>query len=272
MQELTERQIEYLLLYATWPGYQYGLSEAAVRFGVTKPTAFRVVEILAKRGYLTREGHGGVAITDAGRAYVEPLLEPLARVTAWLVSAVGLPPEQAERDARRMIVFLDPETISAILGRYERAGNRPETDGAPGARLRPGLADGAYPVNFRVLKKGTADQRSMGDEGFVHPAELRVTAGRAALHMTPRYIVQPAGGKKHRPEQRGILEQLWYREGETWQRSALGEDGTFPIPLSAVMDEGGRVRVRLRVSIGLLKMPESEADIVFSPEGLWTVQ
>lgn len=78
---------------------------------------------------------------------------------------------------------------------------------------------------------------------------------------------------RYRPQKKfhlhGILEKMWYRTQGGWREAAAEEDGRRRIPGAAVRcrqtDEGtvGTVQIRARASVGMLGMPESEADIVF---------
>lgn len=118
--QLTAKQIEYLLLLATWRGYDYSISKAANRFGVRLPTASRMVDILCENGGLIKESSGLIQLTEESMGIIRPLLQPLNRLTVWLESDVGLPPHQAEQEAQRMIVSLELDSITSML-RYVNA-------------------------------------------------------------------------------------------------------------------------------------------------------
>lgn len=118
--QLTAKQIEYLLLFATWRGYDYSISKAANRFGVRLPTASRMVDILCENGGLIKEISGLIQLTEESMGIIRPLLQPLNRLTVWLESDVGLPPHQAEQEAQRMIVSLELDSITSML-RYVNA-------------------------------------------------------------------------------------------------------------------------------------------------------
>mgnify|MGYP004568803969 CR=1 FL=1 len=122
--QLTAKQIEYLLLFATWHGYDYSISEAANRFGVRLPTASRMVDILCENGCLIKESSGLIQLTEESMGIIRPLLHPLNRLTVCLESDVGLPPRQAEQEARRMIVSLEPDSITSMR-RYVNAAKTP---------------------------------------------------------------------------------------------------------------------------------------------------
>ena len=259
MNKLSPRQMEYLLLFATWRGYDYGVSEAAVRFGVTKATVSRMVDILCENGYLKRD-RGLMLTTESGRVLVEPLIHPLRRLTAWLESGVGLTPHLAEQEARRMVTALEPETVSAMLKTVESNEEKQVPERKP---IR--LADGEYAVGFQVLKKGTTES-SMGDGGFEHPARRRCAGADSTFLLRPRRVAKLSRSATGRRMVKGILDQLWYWDAETWKESQR-QDGGFVLP-QETLDETGKLRVRLRASVGMLFMPESEADIVFHLEDL----
>ena len=78
----------------------------------------------------------------------------------------------------------------------------------------------------------------------------------------------------YKPDRRkameGILQRLWYQVDGNWYESSRLEDGRFEIPDSALYVKKdaqqyvGTVRIKARATVGLRKMPESEADVVFN--------
>lgn len=256
--QLTAKQIEYLLLFATWHGYGYSISEAANRFGVRLPTASRMVDILYENGCLIKESSGLIQLTDEGMEIIRPLLKPLNRLTIWLESDVGLPPCQAEQEARRMIVSLEPDSITAML-RYVNAGKTPLRKKSAERKIK--LSPGSYSVDFKVLKKGTQN-KSMGDSGFAHPAQLLCTeSGTCLFQLVSRPIIHPVG-KGEKKQTQGVLDRLWYWNENAWVECVHNDYGVYQLPVFA-LSGNGKIRIRLRTSVGLLVMPESEADIVF---------
>lgn len=263
MKQLTQRQEEYLLLFADRDGKCKGISEAAELFQVSKPTAFNMSEALEERGLIVKSSFGEIRLTESGWAYISSRLEYLYTLIEWLESDLGLPPLLAEQEARRMVVVLAPETVAAMAQRWKK--KRTEVLMSSADELLPELAPGRYIVPFQVCRSGSREL-SMGDMGFLKPARLIREADRSLFLLSPKSI-------RYRPKKRsrmdGILEKMWYRTAESWKEAVIGEDGSRQIPGAAVVfcedSEGktGTVHIRARASVGILGMPESEADIVF---------
>ena len=124
MKQLTQRQEEYLLLFADRDGKCKGISEAAELFQVSKPTAFNMSEALEERGLIVKSSFGEIRLTESGWAYISSRLEYLYTLIEWLESDLGLPPLLAEQEARRMVVVLAPETVAAVAQRWKKSEQR----------------------------------------------------------------------------------------------------------------------------------------------------
>lgn len=116
-------------------------------------------------------------------------------------------------------------------------------------------------MDFKDLKKDT-QKKSMGDRGFAHPTQLLCTeSGTCLFQLVSRPIIHPVGkgGKK---QTRGVLDRLWYWNENAWVECVHNDYGVYQLTVFA-LSENGKIWIRLRTSVGLLVMPESEADITF---------
>ena len=276
--KLTERQEEYLLFFAARHGMGKGVSDVAQNFGVSKASASVACTALAKWGMILKPEQGGVVVTDQGWDYIQEKLWIARKVTNCLTEKLGLLPYEAESEARKMAVSLQTKTIEAMLQAWgysdvpsarqlngkKSISQEQSTDGVKEGQLKQ-LGYGSYQVAFEVRKVGKRE-RSMGDRGFLKPAELSFQEDYSAFYLrTSKFSYQPL----HRKLLSGTLERLWYQIGDTWHESCETEGGYYTIPLEAVRylwDEDGpmgQIRIRARASVGLRKMPESEADLTF---------
>ena len=263
MKKLTSRQEEYLFLFADRDGRGKGISEAAEQFRVSKPTAFSISGALEERGMIEKGSFGEIRLTERGWSYIAPKLDSLNVLTEWLECGLGLPPVVAEQEARRMVVNLLPETVSAMTDSWRR--QREEYPAGEEDTRLSGLAAGLWSVPFRVCRPGSGEL-SMGDLGFRKPALLVKEEESSFFLLCPQNV-------KYRPQKRshlqGILEKLWYRTSGGWREAEVSGDGSRRIPGAAVLcretEEGltGTVSIRARASVGMLGMPESEAEVVF---------
>lgn len=259
---LTERQKEYLLLFAQRNGQSKCISEAAETFQVSKPAAFSVTESLKTQGMIEKGERGEIWLTPEGWLQIQDELRHQQELMVWLTTGLGMTPARAEQEARRMAVFLAPEVLDAIIGQW-RPKEAAHASDWPDKTWE--LPPGCYEVPFLVCKKDSREA-SMGDRGFQKPAELLQEENGCTLRLCAKSI-------QYKPERkkplRGSLDRMWYRKDEVWYESEKDADGGYPIPGSAIrMETGpdgpvGIVRIRARASVGILGMPESEADIVF---------
>lgn len=266
MESITSRQAEFLLFFAARAGKNASITAAAEKFGVTKPTVCRISAALETMEFIQKNSGGEVRLTEKGTAYIRPLQEREGGVSQWLISTMGLSPDLAEAEARKIVVELHHDTVSAILEAWER--QRQSMPALPQSPLFGHLQPGAYPVPFFVQKKHAAE-RSMGDSGFRKPAILVRRRDDVQLRLFTREL-------EYRPAQRiktcyGTLERLWYRCGGVWVEAATGKDGSFLLPACAITlrgEYGGCVAIRVRATVEQWAMPESEADLILDLSGL----
>lgn len=259
MAQLTERQLEYLLVFSTRDGEKKSISEAAELLGVSKPTAFSVTEALAAQNMIIKGEHGEVRLTEEGWTFLGDKPRQFDKLFEWMTVGLGLTPAYAEHQARKMVATLDGGAIGAIIADWECPIEQ-KTDCFLSDR-----APGGYAVPFRVCKKDT-DDISMGDRGFSKPAGVVRTKNRSFIYLEPKEIEYKAGKRKR---MLGRLDRLWYRLGNSWCEAEEGKNHSFMLPGAAVFyrERKGRkigvLRIRARASVGMLGMPESEADVTF---------
>ena len=279
--KLTERQEEYLLYLAARGERGSGITEVAQTFGVSKASASVACTAIERYGMIMKPEHTSITLTSKGRDYIAEKLALAREVATCLTEKLGIPPVEAESEARKIVVTLQRETVDLMINSWKY----PETmfHSSPDAmglfkrvyeshvskeQLRDPfetLERGAYQVPFSVLKKGTREL-SMGDRGFLKPAELvHEEQDKMFYFRASRFSYKPM----HRKLLDGLLERLWYQIGEAWYESKETEEGFFKIPEEAVRfyqdinGVVGLIRIRARASVGLRKMPESEADLTF---------
>lgn len=261
---MTDRQEECLLIFAERDREGRCISSASEILGVSKATISHLSVSLERQGYVRKSRYGEVELTDLGRAHVAPQLEKMQRLEKWLEISLGLSPKTAEQEARRMVISMAPEIVDGIIRLGGTDLNVPPPEQANGffEALRPGT----YQVPFRLCKTGTGEC-SMGDRGFRKPAILVRSETSCAFLLYPVKLQYRTSLKSH--IYTGELKRLWRRSGGSWYEVPAQEDGGYSLPASAVRcEEGpegrmGHVHVRVRTTVSLVKMPESEADLVF---------
>lgn len=263
MAEMTERQREYLLLFAARNGLDRSISEASEVFGVSKPSVLSVAGALERCGMLHKSRFGEMNLTEKGWETIRTQYDQQRTLTRWLMTTLSLTPIDAEHEARRMVVTLRPDTLDKLVERLCPA--KKEAD--VGAAKLLDCPSGLYEVPFR-LQKHDSKELSMGHKGFCQPALFELGEGHCAirlrpkpLHYQPRHAMQMLDG---------LLDRLWYCHKTVWYEAMKDVEGAFILPGGALrMVEGGGthtavLRIRARASVGLFRMPESEADFVFA--------
>ena len=265
MYELTERQEEYLLLMSEYYSNGCSLTEAAAHFGVSKPSAYKFVKRLEEIGYLRRNPvDRAIIITEAGKAHVGKKPGLVRQVSHWLRASTAMSSSEAVNQARAMVASLEPRIIRALLSNWKKLiileGAKPDLTGKT-------LANGAYSIDF-AMNKVNSNTLSHGDRGLEKPATLLKNNEVCDIILRPTEIKR---NMKSFPRTKGYLEKMWYFSHEKWHECHIENGELFRLPyssLTAFKRDGKwagviRIRVRVRLNRGLLKMPESEADLTF---------
>lgn len=257
MEQLTPRQEEYLLLFATLNGNERFISDAATYFQVSKPTVSSIITALIKHGVLQKTNWGELALTKSGESYIAKKLGQWSKLSDWLREELGLTPLQAEKDARCMVSTLPQATIEAMLTvctEHKKPQFRSDEHEAE-------LLSREVPFN---LYKKDGITLSMGNKGFEKPAVLHRQNGNLWIEL---HAMQIKYNHKKRLRLQGKLERFWYNSDGKWLEVAEGENGVYCVPFTAVShhtgDDCATLTIRARATVGIFTMPESEANIVF---------
>ena len=117
---MTNRQEEYLLLFAVRSSSGGCIANASEEFGVSKATASHLSTALEELGMIRKSDYGRIELTELGYAQIMEKLNRAKELETWMVSGLGLAPNLAEHEARRMVVTLKPETVEAIIRDWEQ--------------------------------------------------------------------------------------------------------------------------------------------------------
>lgn len=266
MKELTSRQEEYLLFFSTLQGNKKCISDASNQFKVSKPTVFNVVETLEELGLLIKGSGGEINFTQLGLDYIEPKLKRCKVLQKWLESDLGLPPIVSEFEARKILVTLNDDTVLAMLR------NISENKMKKNLKVRKSnfhnLKNGDYEVPFNVYKNDKSTI-SMGDRGFVKPAIFRKVDGEVQVLLFDHKLNYVS---KKRNKLQGKLDRLWYTSKNKWYEAEISSSNCYIIMEEALSFNNDKnnceLKIRARATVGNLKMPESEAIIIFDLKDL----
>lgn len=263
MQKITLRQEEYLLFFAERSGRNASIAAASELFGVAKPTVTRFTNVLEESGLIRKESGGEIELTDAGWEYIRPLLRKQQEIAEWMVSGLGLLPNAADQEARKLVTTLEAETVHALIEQWQE--QKRSNSLVRSEKIFLDLKQGTYQIGFNLLKHGQPF-KSMGDRGFQKPACLMIGEDGCEFRLCPKQI-------EYKPFRHcrlcyGTVDRLWYKLDGVWKESKVQMDGSYLIPSAAVLkvdqeEKNCLVPIRIRANVNNGFMPESEADLVF---------
>jgi len=89
--------------------------DIAKMLGVTKPSTFNALQILANEGYVEKQNYGAVTLTEKGRIYAETVLKKHTAIRMLLIDVLKVSKENAEADACKIEHCLSEETTEKLF-------------------------------------------------------------------------------------------------------------------------------------------------------------
>lgn len=77
-----------------------------------------MLRLLEKSGLIHAGEDGMVELTEEGRRLITPGAKKLERLKQWAGNDIGLFEDEAEAEARAMILRLNPKTVDAMIQSY----------------------------------------------------------------------------------------------------------------------------------------------------------
>ena len=90
-------------------------ADIARALGVSKPSTFKAMQILAEEGYIVKEAYGAVTLTKKGRQYAEAIRKKHNAIYTLLTEVLGVSPQNAEVDACKIEHFIGEETTQRLF-------------------------------------------------------------------------------------------------------------------------------------------------------------
>ena len=107
-----EDYLEAMLMMQEEHGYIRSI-DVAGQLGVTKPSVSYATKRLRENGYITMNPDGLITLTKAGMEIASSIYERHQVLTSFLVR-IGVDPETAREDARKMEHDMSPQTFEAF--------------------------------------------------------------------------------------------------------------------------------------------------------------
>ena len=89
--------------------------DVAKALGVSKPSAFSALRILAEQGYVVKERYGSVTLTEKGKRYAQNIQKKHKAIRMLLIDVLKVSPEAAEIDACKIEHFIGEETTEKLF-------------------------------------------------------------------------------------------------------------------------------------------------------------
>jgi len=116
IQQSGEDYLETILLLNIKNGYVRSI-DIANEFGYSKPSISRAMGILKKAGYIVMEPNGNIVFTEKGRQKAMEIYERHQVITKYLITALGIDPVAAEKDACRIEHVISQKSFDRIKAR-----------------------------------------------------------------------------------------------------------------------------------------------------------
>jgi DtxR family Mn-dependent transcriptional regulator len=87
------------------------VTDIAARLGFSKPSVHAAIKSLDERGLVEHERYGSVSLTEKGQSLAREIRERHNLIKNFLVTALGVGTDTAEKDACKMEHILSEETL-----------------------------------------------------------------------------------------------------------------------------------------------------------------
>ena len=110
-----EDYLEAMVMLGGGTGASIRPVDVATKMGVSKPSVSKAVHVLKENGYVEQPYYGEITLTEAGMEYGSKILERHRTLTLFLTKAVGLEPDEAEKEACEMEHSINDESFEKWL-------------------------------------------------------------------------------------------------------------------------------------------------------------
>lgn len=113
LQQSGEDYLETILLLNMKNGYVRSI-DIANELGYSKPSISRAMGVLKKAGYIIMESKGNIVFTEKGKQKATDIYERHQIITKYLITALGVDPVVAEKDACRIEHVISQNSFNRI--------------------------------------------------------------------------------------------------------------------------------------------------------------
>lgn len=262
--QLTKEKINYLLFLYDHLQDHYTITKMAQHIGVSKSTFSRVLNTFYQDGLISEKGKG--TLSCKGCTLARQYKQEVQKLTNWLMYSVGFSQDAARQEAISLILSMSDEGRAKLVNHtniirlFQLIENIKYINGD---MLSANLDDGLYPFAFTVYKEDKVSI-SMANDGFVHPAYLKVCLGSGKLILKAKEIEHESLMGKM--VLKGKLSSLKYQVDNVYEQAEFLHDN-YIIPISKLNFYYSKeekilqttIKIQVQANVGLIHMPESEA-------------
>lgn len=211
----TEKMREYLeVIYYLAARYEPVISARLAEWmHVTPPTVTNIVQRMEDRGYIIRDSHGEISLTDEGYILAEAMVKRHRVLERFLVDVMGVPWHMIHEEAVRLEHALSPILEARIEALVGQSTTCPHGNPIPGrgvgyqgnTRLSQVHGGQAF-VLHRIVEEAEEDtelMRYLQDNGIVPGARFEVT------NNSPSYGIALRRNDQIITVSPQIADQLW---------------------------------------------------------------
>lgn len=268
--KLTEEKLTYLLFLYEHQSSVDTATKMANHLGISKSTFSRVLLSFFEMGWTISKGKG--ILSKRGMQIARKLNKDIDNLASWLITEGGLNYQEAQKEARVLILTISEEAKEKLLHRSSMAAFYKSIEHVKqlnGDFLCANLEDGIYPFAFTIYKDIHAHpcQISMANEGFYHPGKFIIKEGLGELCLYIKEIEHVS--KIGNLVLKGKLSHLLYWEDGKFVEARMVKDH-FCIPVCKMIfyynrEERvmqGSVWVKVRADVGIMHMPVRTATLI----------
>jgi DtxR family Mn-dependent transcriptional regulator len=211
----TEKMREYLeVIYYLSARHEPVIgARLAEWMGVTPPTVTNIVQRMEDQGYITRDGHGEISLTEGGFALAEGMVKRHRILERFLVDVMGVPWHLIHEEAVRLEHALSPTLDARIEALVGGSTTCPHGNPIPGSgatymgdtRLDQAPPGGGF-VLHRIVEEAEEDSDLMR---YLQTNGLVPGAWFAVADNSPSYGVTLRRGGQTITLSSQIAAQLW---------------------------------------------------------------
>lgn len=261
---MTTLKMKILLYLLQRENNDCSMTHIAQLFGVNKSSVSRAMKWFEEHNMIEKKGRR-IEVTFYGQKEGNLIRSKRNIILEWLLMN-GKTAALAKEEALELVSIFSDETIMGLkdhLQKYKLRQLFMHHQRLSGYQIQSQLEESDYSFSFTVYKTDKSDmlQLSMANEALEHPLRVHIANGKGTVYLKTKMMK-----KKNFT---GKMQSLKYWDGHSYLEAGRDDD-LFFFPLSVIEFTGisdenliqGQLKIKMKSTVGMLHMPESEALLV----------